>query len=140
MRVRIGGTSARRRGSLTVELLLVLPILLAILLAMFEFSALLVARQELLSASREGARVAALGGDENQVREAVSRALNAHYDQAVTVRTLLTDSSGEPVESGSPVVVRLELPTAAAAPDLLRFIGISIHGETIIAQATMRKE
>ena len=130
----------RRRGSLTLELLLVLPILLVILLATVEFASLLQARQQLLGASREGARVAALGGDESAVEAAVRRALGSSYQDAITIRTVLRDSAGLPVVSGAPVLVHLEIPANAAAPDLLRLIGFTLQGEEITAVTTMRKE
>ena len=57
-RRRIDRQDGRRRGSLTLELLLVLPILMTVVLAAFEFSMLAQVRQQLLNASRDGARSA----------------------------------------------------------------------------------
>ncbi|HYT89943.1 MAG TPA: TadE/TadG family type IV pilus assembly protein [Gemmataceae bacterium] len=130
----------RRPAALAVELLFALPVLLAMLLGTVEFSMLLVARQQLLVASREGARVAAQGGDATEVEQAVSLFLGASSLAGASVQSVLTDDVGEPLPSGAPVTVTVTLPTARAVPDLLAFIGFSIRGDTLIAQTVMRKE
>ena len=53
--------SKRRRGVMTIELLLVLPILLFVLMAVFEFSILFFARSSVVQACRTAARQAAMG-------------------------------------------------------------------------------
>jgi Flp pilus assembly protein TadG len=75
MRAKPLTRSGRRRAGAAIELLLVFPILLSILLAMVEFSMMLVARQQLAGASREGARVAAQGGDLPAVQATVAQYL-----------------------------------------------------------------
>src|SRR5947209_18640608 len=95
------GNTRRRSGSLTVELLLVLPILLTVLLGAFEFSMLAQVRQQLLLASREGARVAALGGTADDVQLATQRNLGGALQRA-TVQASLTDATGAPVAPGQP--------------------------------------
>jgi Flp pilus assembly protein TadG len=130
----------QRRGSLAVELLIVLPVLLGILLGMVEFSMLLVSRQELLTASREGARVAAIGGSQADVEAAVRQFLGAGSLSQATITTVLADNQGQPLPSGSPVAVTVSIPATQAAPDLLVFIGFSLRGENLIAQTVMRKE
>jgi Flp pilus assembly protein TadG len=133
-------TSRRRAGSMTVELLLALPVLLTFLFGMVEFSMLLLARQELLTASREGARVAALGGSEADVAQATRLFLGAGSLSQANVQMVLTDAKGAPLHSGSPVAVTVSIPASQAVPDLLAFIGLSIANETLAAQSVMRKE
>jgi Flp pilus assembly protein TadG len=133
------GSARRRRGSLTVELLLVLPILMTVMLAAFEFSMLAQVRQQLLLASREGARVAALGGTPADVQLATQRALGGTLKNA-TIQATLTDAAGNPVASGQPVSVLVSVPGGQAVPDLLAFIGFSVRNETLAAQTVMRKE
>jgi hypothetical protein len=130
----------RRRASLTVELLLVAPIVLAVLLGTVEFSLLSVARQQVQAASREGARVAALGGTAAEVELAVRRFLGAGPYGAAEVDVVVSDAFGNPIPSGEPVAVGVRLPAAAAVPDLLPFAGLSLRGETLAALTTMRKE
>jgi Flp pilus assembly protein TadG len=122
-----------------VELLLVLPILLAVVLAAFEFSMLAQVRQQLLTASHDGARVAATGGTADDVEQAARRSLGGPLSNA-TVTSRLTDDGGNPLPSGEPVGVLVTVPANQAVPDLLTFIGYSIRGETLAAQTIMRKE
>jgi Flp pilus assembly protein TadG len=123
-----------------VELLVALPIVLAVLLGMIEFSMLLVARQQILVASREGARVAALGGTADDVDKAVHQFLGTGSLAGAQVQAQLTDQSGQPVPSGGAVAVTVSLPTAQAVPDLLRFIGFSLGNDVLTVQTVMRKE
>jgi Flp pilus assembly protein TadG len=130
----------RRPAAVAVELLLALPLLLAVLLGTIEFSMLLVARQQLLVASREGARVAAQGGDATDVEQAVQLFLGASSLAGASVQAVLTDDSGQPLPTGAPVAVTVTLPTTQVVPDLLGFIGFSLRGDTLTAQTVMRKE
>jgi hypothetical protein len=130
----------RRRGSLSVELLFVFPILLAVLLGAVQFSLWLSAQQRVALASREGARVAATGGTSDEVAAAVRATLGDARFSAAEVRAGLTESNGDPVASGEPVSVVVSLPAAAVVPDLLRFVGFSIRNEILASQTVMRKE
>jgi Flp pilus assembly protein TadG len=132
--------SRRRAGRLALELLLILPVLLALLGGLIEFSVLLVARQQLASASSQGARVAALGGDQTAVEQAARQALGTGAVSAATVEATLTDASGLPLPSGAAVEVTVEVPAAQVAPNLLRVIGFSLGNRVLSAQTVMRKE
>lgn len=134
-------TAARtRRGAMAIELLFVLPVLLAFLFGMIEFSMLVMSRQQMLTASREGARVAATGGSVADVQQSMQLFLGTGSLSQATVDVILTDSNGQPVATGGPVAVTVSLPATQAAPDLLAFLGFSLQGETIVAQTVMRKE
>src|SRR5262249_51806505 len=65
----------RRRGVVTLELLFTLPVLLLVTFGTIEFSLVLAARSDLQLASREGARVASLGGSAADVEKAVKQFL-----------------------------------------------------------------
>jgi hypothetical protein len=132
--------SPRRSGSLSLELLLVFPILVALLLATIEFSMLAVVRQQVLTASREGARVAAQGGDASEVERAVHVFLGGGTLANAEVQTVLTDDKGNPLFPGDPVTVLVRVPADRAVPDLLPFIGQSIRGEFVVGCTVMRKE
>jgi hypothetical protein len=140
----IAPQQSSRRGSLTMELLLVFPIVVALLLGMIEFSMILFSRQQLLAASREGARVAALGGDKQDVKNAVQRYLG--QGRLATTEVRLTDAAGAAIASGGavppgePVEVWLRLPTNYAVPDLLKFVGFSIKKDELVARTVMRRE
>ena len=130
---------SRRRGGVALELLLVLPILLAVLLGAVELSLWLTAQQQVNLAAREGARVAAVGGNLDDVNAAVRSALGARFDQA-TVQAQLTDGGGAPLPPGQPVTVAVALPASAVVPDLLAFVGVSVRNVTLVGQTVMRKE
>jgi hypothetical protein len=148
MRLRAVSRSANktngRRGAATFELLLVLPILLIVILAGVQFSMLLSSRQHLAGASREGARLAAQGADQSQVEEIVRRYLGDTRLQDAEV--WLTNSEGETVHSGQDVPVGqavevwVRVPAAKAAPNLLKWIGLSNHGDEVVARTVMRRE
>jgi Flp pilus assembly protein TadG len=131
---------SHRGGSFTLELLFVLPILMALLLSTIEFSMFGLARQQVVAASREGARAAALGGSAQDVQQAAQMFLGNGALANATVLAGITDAQGMPVPSGQPVQVTVSIPANQAVPDLLRFIGFSIQSETITAQTVMRQE
>ena len=127
----------RRRGALAMELLFALPIMLAVLLAMVEFSILLSARQQVTSAAREAARVAALGGSPTEIRTIVDRFLGP---QVAQIEATLNDVNGNPLPSGEPIQVVVSVPMFRMVPELLGFIGFSLRGQELTARAVMRKE
>lgn len=129
-----------RRGHVAIELLVVLPILLTVLLGTVEFSLLLTVQQQVSLASREATRVAATGGSVAEIEQAVRQTLGESRFAQATVRAMLTDSNGEPLASGEPIAVQVQLPATAAVPDLLVFAGISIRNQVVMGQTVMRKE
>ena len=132
--------SGMRRGVVMIELLVALPVLLAILLGTIEFSMILVARQQLQLASREGARVASIGGNETEVQTAVQNFLGKGALAGAQVQSILTDAGGQPIPSGGSVQVVVTIPTTQAVPNLLGGFGVSVAGDTLIAGTAMRKE
>jgi hypothetical protein len=122
---------------LAIELLLVLPLLLGILLAMIEFSLILSARQQVTVAAREGVRVAALGGSEDDVRNLLGRVLG---DRNWQFDVTMMDGNGAPLEPGDPMEIVVNVPTRDFVPDLLRFLGFSVQNTTITSRAVMLKE
>lgn len=124
-----------RRGFLSLELVLTLPVLMIVLFALFEFSLLLFVRSDVLDAARHGARLAANP--------------TVHTETVVTkVRRRLTPRLRETADvfvvpgarSGDMVRVRVTVPMNKAAPDLLWPIGYSLKGRTLSAEVRMIKE
>jgi Flp pilus assembly protein TadG len=103
---------SRRQGVISMELILTLPILLMLLLGIFEFSFLMSARGDVVQASRAGCRLATLNG---VVPEDVENEV---------VRTLGT----------------VRVPMAAVAPNLLWPLGYNLQGRDLISQTRMLKE
>jgi Flp pilus assembly protein TadG len=123
-----------------MELLFVLPVLLVLLLAMIQLSLLLVTEQQLQTASREGARVAAVGGDQSAVEMVVRRTLGSGRLQAAQVQAFLTDDTGQPLAAGDPVVVVVALRAGAAVPDLMPFLGLSTGQQLLVGRTVLSKE
>ncbi len=136
--VRAGGKPAvpvQRRGSLTMELIFVLPILGVLLLGLFEYSLLFHARGEVVDASRAGARFASLPGCtpeavEQQVLITLSPRLRSNAEVVVEAGAY----------SGDPVQVSVRVPMTSASPDLLWPIGFSLQGQYLLSETRMVKE
>jgi hypothetical protein len=125
---------------MTVELIMVLPILLLLLFAMVQFSMLLTARQQLLAASREGARTGARGGSPAEVGAAVKGALGQGSlgEARVHYRVLAGDPS-QPVPGRERVEVTVEVPATRVVPDLIRWV-VSFEDQDLVATTVMQRE
>ena len=122
----------RRRGSATVEMAVVTPLLLTILFGIIEFGWVFSVRQAMIHAAREGARTAALpGSTDGQVYERVSEYLSPMGLSTYSV-TLDRATAQHPVEE-----VRVQIPYADVSL-VGGFFGGS-HND-IGATCTMRKE
>ena len=136
MRLRIHKPlRARRSGVMTLELVLVLPIVALILFAVVEFSLLFSARQSLVAASRSGARIGSLSG---ATAEDVERAVREQLDPCVCADLAVDVDLGRC--SGDPVIVSLRVPMCSVSPDLLKCIGFSVHDNELVAETVMCKE
>ena len=134
-----GLTKTANRGFLTMELVLVLPILLISLMALIEIGTYLVAAQAIQGAALAGAREASLPqATYPRVRWAVVRALSG-WSYAATLGPddiLVVESP----EDGS-VGVTVSVDARKAAVNSLAFVpGLDLTGKRITAQFVMRKE
>lgn len=137
----------RRRGTVTTELMLTLPLLITMLFGTIQFSMVLFAKQEVQAASREGARIAARGGKQQDIVQAVNHYLSGASlaGASVTVGPVDTNGNllgpdGNPLECGDPVTVEVDLPGGSAAPRLLRVVGLRFLETTVVARTIMCKE
>jgi Flp pilus assembly protein TadG len=133
---------SRARGGFinTVEFLLYAPLLLFTLLVIVQFCLVLAADARLAGASREGARVAATGGNGAQITNAVDALLLPAERSKVTIQTNAVDSAGNALDlnPGVDVVVRVSIKTKDIVPHPLALV-ISGHQE-LVGQTVMRKE
>ena len=130
-------SNIRRRGAvLSMELLLVLPIVAGLLLALVEFSMLWSANQRVKLAANAGARVASFSGSNlPAVEQAAALALNKRS----LLQTMQVAVQGGQ-HTGDLVCVRVAVPMRAAAPDLLSLFGFSLANRQLSAETIMRKE
>ncbi len=128
-------TTPRRRGVLSMELLLTLPILTVLLFGLLEFSLLFFARADVVEASRAGARAARVyGATAESVEEEVRFSLGGRLAPHVRVQAELGDKTGDEVS------VAVEVPMSVASPDLLWLIGYSLQGRDLLCETRMAKE
>ncbi|MCG8585491.1 MAG: pilus assembly protein [Pirellulales bacterium] len=145
--MRINRTTRKRRGMLTAELLLALPILLILLFATLQFVMLLMADQAISAAASIAAREAALpSATTARVEFVVGEVLDSwrFYDGLgpVEIRVNGMLASPDMAATGDIVSVKLSAPSNSAAPDLLRFFGetFSIADKQLCHEAVARKE
>ncbi len=125
----------KRRGFLTMEFAMVMPILAVVLFALFEFSLLFSARTSVVEACRKGARLATVPGvHPADVEHEVRRVLPTRLSNQCQVRTIVGENTGDAVS----VVVRV--PMQFASPDLLWPIGFSLKGQYLQSESRMLKE
>lgn len=128
-------TNQRRRGFSAMELVLTLPIFMTLLFGMFEVALVVHARTVVIDASRTGSRLAstrnATTADiETAVRDALPDAMQRGLEVEI--------NPGQ--HSGDTVSVTVKVPMLAASPDLLWPIGLTIEGQTLVAESRMVKE
>lgn len=121
-----GGDRGGDRGQATVELALVLPFVALLLLALIQVGLVVRARIMVTHAAREGARVAAVGGSDSEVRRAVGVAADlAVHRLDVTVG-----------RNGGNAVVRVRYRDPTDVP----IVGELVDEATLDAVAHMRIE
>ncbi|MBI1345610.1 pilus assembly protein [bacterium] len=126
---------SRRRGILSMELVLTLPILFVVLLGLFELSWLFYARSLVVEASRAGARRGTLAGATvTEIESEVLRVLPARLSTGVQLRTEMGEHPGDLV------LVGVEVPMTVAAPDLLWPIGMGLNGRNLYSETRMVRE
>ena len=131
-----------RRGVLTLEFALLLPILLLVLLAVVQFSTYLLGTQAIQAAALIGAREATLpGATQIAVQEAVERSLDSWRFRADLDPVVVEPAGWESLPTGSGVTVTVSVDADKAALNSLRGSpGFDLAGKKIRARYIMRKE
>ncbi len=106
--------SGDERGQALVELAIALPLLILILMGIFEFGRAFYTYQVVTNASREGARVAALGGSDSEVAARAAAAASPAGSAEVSVSPQGSRSRGEPVTVTVSAKVDVAIPFFAA--------------------------
>jgi len=121
------------RGQAMVEFALILPFLLLLIIGSMEFGLVINQYMVLAEAAREGARSAALGGDNATVMAVAKTAASQIDTTQLTVAILPTPTRVR----GNGVTVTVTKPVQAISPLMSPFFpaGFTIHGA-----ATMRVE
>jgi Flp pilus assembly protein TadG len=130
---RTTAPSARTGALLAMELLFILPFLLLFVLAMVEFTFLITAETRLAAASREGARVAALGGDADDIQAKLDTIFGMQASD-VTFQVAYLNESQNP---GDPVRVAVSAVATALVPNYLSIVGFNLKDRVLTAQTVM---
>lgn len=134
-RTRSCGARPERRGLALLELVIVLPLLLAVLFGIIEFGSIFYTRHTMIQAAREAARAVAVqdGSTSDGIAAAegmLSAMPNVNFDITITEPSINDPNARD-------VVVEITAPLAEAAIiDPLGFLG---SGD-VRARVTMRKE
>ncbi|MEI8381810.1 MAG: TadE/TadG family type IV pilus assembly protein [Planctomycetota bacterium] len=120
----------RRKGVITIEMLLVSPILVISVLGIFEMGNLVASSNQVVLSARNGALVAAALGTPGNVQAAVNDTLL----QAGITTTGVTVSTSS---SATAATVTVTVPLQNTCPDFLTTFGFSLSGKTFNATVTM---
>jgi len=123
-----------------LELILVFPLLLGLVLAAVEFGMIWSASQRVQLACATACRVGTRPCEsvsvlDNQVRLAAQASL---ISQSLVQTYQLNFFPGG--NTGDPVIVEIQVPMSAAAPDLLQMFGFSLKQRFLYSRIIMRKE
>jgi Flp pilus assembly protein TadG len=125
----------RRGAILSMELVLVLPILMLLIFAVAEFSMLTSAQTRVSDAARHGARVLSMsGGSSSEIQLLVTQMLGPNLANGCQVEVHPGKFAGD---TG---LVRVTVPMQNATPDLLWMTGFSVRGRSIRIEAPMVME
>jgi Flp pilus assembly protein TadG len=136
---------SRRRASVVLEVALLLPLLLAVILATIEFGYAFYIKHTLQGASREGARRAIISGATNaDVQNTVAGAMeagglgNSTYTLVIRNGQTKAAASVTSVPAGTPVIVEVQADWSQYSV-FLSGLGSWING-SLVGRTTMRRE
>lgn len=142
-------STSRRRGAVTVELALVLPIFLTLVFGIIEFGRGFMVGQLVTNAAREGARRAIVDGSTNSdVTSYIQNFMHTSSNVAtadVSVTIVVTPATGNPANSTNSLAACLSRDlvtvTVVVPFDKVALIGGKyLAGKNLTGQASMRHE
>jgi Flp pilus assembly protein TadG len=128
-------TRSRRRGTAAVEFAIIGPIVVMLVLAMIEFSRLMMVEEVLTNAAREGCRQAVLTGATTS--DATTTVSNYLAGAGISGYTTTVSPDPSTAEAGTAITVTITVPYSSVTwlPTPI-FLG----GTTLTATVIMRKE
>lgn len=129
-----------RRGALSLELLILAPFILALLFVVIQFGMLLANQNLVESASAQAVRVAARGGDADDISDVAARVLGPYRFDRADVFVTAANPDGSPLRTGDPVEVRIEILARDVVPNLLVFIGFGLGDRKLTGRAVVMME
>jgi Flp pilus assembly protein TadG len=141
-------TRHRRKGvALTLEMVMILPILLLVLMGGVEFTLLLSAGQAVSTAAEAGAREAALpSSTKASIQAAVARALEGYVwrtkQETLVFVNQVKDTTGTLVtaaHTGDIVQVTVNVAARHTAPDVLSIVKISLNTNDVTSSFVVQR-
>jgi Flp pilus assembly protein TadG len=135
-----------RRGQAVVEFALVLPLVLILMISVFEFARAWNLQQVLTDAAREGARIAVVGNGAGQSAGVIQAKVEAAIDNALSTAGIDPNDADPPVLTGmgggrgNPATVQLALPYRFTFLGPLMGWTIGKSSMTLRTSITMRNE
>ena len=134
-----------RRGQAVVEFALVLPLVLILVVSVFEFARAWNIQQVLTDAAREAARVAVVGSGAGETKAVIEAKASAAINNALSVAAIdpadaTITPSGMGGGRGNPVTVQIELPYRFSFLGPLMGWTIGKSSLTLRTSITMRNE
>jgi Flp pilus assembly protein TadG len=140
-RKKFRSTKRNRTGAvLSLELLLLFPVLWVVCFGFVEFSLLLMSMQRVQAASSAACRVGTLPTTDLEAQQtAMNDVAKAALGKAPLIASYQMQSQiGQ--YSGDPVQVEISVPMTAAAPNLLLIVGFNLEGRQLVARTEMCKQ
>jgi hypothetical protein len=140
-RNKFRSTRKNRKGAvLSLELLLLFPVLWVVCFGFVEFSLLLIGMQRVQAASSAACRVGTLPAADLEAQQtAMNDAAKAALGRPSMVSSYQMQSQlGQ--YSGDPVQVEISVPMTSAAPNLLLIVGFNLEGRQLVARTEMCKQ
>jgi len=139
MKVQRSESSNRKGAILSMELILVLPILLLLIFSIVEFSMLMSAQTRVANAAQNGARLLSVGGMPSAAAEADIKArVEQLLGPSLARECVITIDPGNYASDLGHVYV--QVPMRNACPDLLWMTGFSVANRSINCNAAMAME
>ena len=125
----------KQEGQSMVEFALTFPILLLVIIGIFQFGAILNGHVTVTNAAREGARVAIVGADDAEIEARVIQASTSLFMTPITTENI--DISPTERTVGQDVTVSVEGTVPTVIPGFNIFLG---SGYTVTGESVMRVE
>ena len=132
---------SRRRGSATIEMALVAPFVILLVFGSIEFARMMMVKQALTNAAREGCRQATLATSlesdscSEDVRESLAGTIKDHLDPEI-VRITISPDFEAALDSGVEIVTEIEVDCA----DVSWLPPMFFAGARIKASSVMHRE
>ena len=134
-----------RRGQAVVEFALVLPLVLILVISVFEFARAWNIQQVLTDAAREGARIAVVGSGREETEGVITGKVQTAVNNALSIAAIDPDDADVTLTNmgagrGSAATVRIELPYRFSFLGPLMEWTIDKSTLTLSTSITMRNE